>query len=158
MVGSITCPIKDFGRFEKMDCQWIEYTVMGSWELFHYKDPFLPLSEFQSWKIRQTDNCVVFIWEYQYQKRQSLYWTYLTHWGRVMHICLSNLTIIGSDNGLLPDWHQAIIWTKAGILLIGPLRTNLSEILNEMHTFSFKKMHWNGCLQNGSHFVSASMC
>ena len=23
----------------------------------------------------------------------------LTHWGRVMHICVGNLTIIGSDNG-----------------------------------------------------------
>ena len=27
-------------------------------------------------------------------------------------------TIIGSDNGLSPDRRQAIIWTKAGILLI----------------------------------------
>ena len=25
-----------------------------------------------------------------------------THWGRVTHICVSNLTIIGSDNGLSP--------------------------------------------------------
>ena len=29
-----------------------------------------------------------------------------------------NLAIIGSDNGLLPDRHQAIILTNAGILLI----------------------------------------
>ena len=64
----------------------------------------------------------------------------LTHWGRVMHICVSKLTIIGSDNGLLPNWHQAIIWTNAGLLLIGPLGTNLSEILIEILTFSFKKM------------------
>ena len=34
-----------------------------------------------------------------------------------------NKAIIGSDNGLSPDRHQAIIWTNAGILLIGPLRT-----------------------------------
>ena len=33
----------------------------------------------------------------------------LTHWGRVMHICVGNLTIYGSDNGLLPDRHQSII-------------------------------------------------
>ena len=33
----------------------------------------------------------------------------LTHWGRVTHICSSKLTIIGSDNGLLPDRRQAII-------------------------------------------------
>ena len=64
----------------------------------------------------------------------------LTHWGRVTHICVSNLTIIGSDNGLSPGRRQAIICTNAGILLIGPLGTNLSEILNGIQTFSFKKM------------------
>ena len=65
----------------------------------------------------------------------------LTHWGRVKHICISKLTIIGSDNGLSPDWRQAIIWTNAGLLLIGPLGTNFSEILIQILTFSFKKMH-----------------
>ena len=64
----------------------------------------------------------------------------LTHWGRVTHICVSKLTIIGSDNGLSPDRRQAIIWTNAGLLLIGPLGTNFSEILIEILTFSFKKM------------------
>ena len=58
-----------------------------------------------------------------------------------MHICVSKLTIIGSDNGLLPDRRQAIIWTNAGLLLIGPLGTNFSEILIEILTFPFKKMH-----------------
>ena len=43
----------------------------------------------------------------------------------------------------LPGPHQAIIWTNAGILLIGPQRTNFSEILIEIHTFSFKKIHLN---------------
>ena len=65
----------------------------------------------------------------------------LTHWGRVTHICVSNLTIIGSDNGLSPGRRQAIIWTNAGILLIGPSGTNFSEILIEIHTFSINKMH-----------------
>ena len=51
---------------------------------------------------------------------------------------LPNITIIGSDNGLSPGQHQAIIWTGAGILLIGPLGTNFSEILIENHIFSFK--------------------
>ena len=53
----------------------------------------------------------------------------LTHWGRVTHICVSKLTIIGSDNGLAPGRRQTIIWTTDGILLIGPLGTNFSEIL-----------------------------
>ena len=65
----------------------------------------------------------------------------LTHWGRVTHICVSNLTIIGSDNGLSPGRRQAITWTNVEILLIGPLGTNFSEILIEIHTFSFKKFH-----------------
>ena len=33
----------------------------------------------------------------------------LTHWGRATHICVSELTIIGSDNGLSPERPQAII-------------------------------------------------
>ena len=64
----------------------------------------------------------------------------LTHWGRVTHICVSTITIIGSDNGLSPDRRQAIIRTNAGLLLIGPLGTNFSEFLIEILTFSFKKM------------------
>ena len=64
----------------------------------------------------------------------------LTQWGRVTHICISNLTIIGSDNGLLPGRRLDIIWTNAGILLIGPLGTNFSEILVEILTFSFNEM------------------
>ena len=65
----------------------------------------------------------------------------LTHWGRATHICVSKLTIIGSDNGLSPDRRQPIIWTNAGLLLIWPLGTNYSEILIEIYTFSFKEMH-----------------
>ena len=61
-------------------------------------------------------------------------------WGRVTHICVGKQTIIGSDNGSAPGRRQAIIWTNAGILLIGPLGTNFSEILIEILTFSFKKM------------------
>ena len=38
----------------------------------------------------------------------------LTHWGRVTHICVGNLTTICSDNGLSPGRRQAIIWTNAG--------------------------------------------
>ena len=84
----------------------------------------------------------------------------LTHWGRVTHIYVSKITIIGSDNGLSPGRRQAIIWTNAGILLIGkkihlqmssvkclpfclglnvlirPLRTNFSAISTKIQMFS----------------------
>ena len=65
----------------------------------------------------------------------------LTHWVRVTHICVDNLTIIGSDNGLSPGRRQAIIWTNVGILLVEPLGTNFSEILIEVITFQ-SKMHF----------------
>ena len=60
-------------------------------------------------------------------------------------ICVSKLAIIGSDNGLLPGLHQAIIWTSARILLIRPLGTNFSEGLNEIQTFSLKKICFKVC-------------
>ena len=55
------------------------------------------------------------------------------------HICVGKLTIIGSDNGLSPGRRQAIIWTIAGILLIGPLWTDFIEILIRIQTFSFQE-------------------
>ena len=64
----------------------------------------------------------------------------LIHWGRVTHLCVDYLTIIGSDNGLSPGRRQAIIWINAGILLIGPLGINFREMLIEIKTFPFKKM------------------
>ena len=56
------------------------------------------------------------------------------------HVSVGNLTIIGSDNGLSPGRRHTVIWTNAGILLIGPLGTNFNEISTEILTFSFKKM------------------
>ena len=65
----------------------------------------------------------------------------LTDLGRLAHMCVSKLAIIGSDNGLAPGRRQAIIGTNAGILLIGPLGTNFSEKVIEICAFLFKKMH-----------------
>ena len=66
-------------------------------------------------------------------------WISLTHWGRVTYICFGNLIIIDSDYGLFA-WRQSIISTNAGILLTGPLGTNVSEIVIEIDTFH-KEMH-----------------
>ena len=65
----------------------------------------------------------------------------LTHWGRVTHICVGKLTIIGWDNGLSPGGRQAIIWTNAGLLSTGPLWTYFSEYLIKIQQFSLKTMH-----------------
>ena len=67
------------------------------------------------------------------------------------NICVNNLTIIGSENGLSPGRRQAIISTNDGIL-------------TEIDTFSFKKMHlkmssgnlWPFCL--GLNELIVSVC
>ena len=89
----------------------------------------------------------------------------LTHWGRVTHLCVGKLTSIASDNGLSPGRRQAIIWTNAMILLIGPLGAYFSEILSEIHTFSFKKMRlkvssakWRPCCLGLNVLMPLSLC
>ena len=66
-----------------------------------------------------------------------------------------NQTAIGSDNGLSSVRHQAIIWTRAELLIIGPLGANFFEILIEI-------FHWRKCiskcrLQNSGNLFSTSV-
>ena len=57
------------------------------------------------------------------------------------YICVDNLNIIASDYSLLSGRCQAIILTNGGMQLIGPLGTNFSETVIDIHTFSFKTRH-----------------
>ena len=82
----------------------------------------------------------------------------LFHWGWVTHICVDKLFTIGSDNGLSPDRRQAIIWTNAHFLSIGPLRTYFNKNLIKIQQFSLKKMHVEMSSAKWRPFVSASMC
>ena len=69
------------------------------------------------------------------------WWYVLTHWDRMTHTCVGKLNSIASDDGLSPGRHQAIIWTNAESLFIGPLGTNFSEILIKIKIFSLNKIH-----------------
>ena len=77
------------------------------------------------------------------------------HWWEINVMILSSVC---ASQGIISSRRQAIIWTNAGILLIGPLGTNFNEILIKIHKFSFKKIHFKCCLENGGHLVLASMC
>ena len=85
---------------------------------------------------------------------QASMWTY---WGRVMYICVSRLTIIGSDNGLTPGRHQAIMWTIAGKLFIGPLgfHWNLNQnsyiLIQEMHLKMSSRKCWPFYMLHGKY-------
>ena len=82
----------------------------------------------------------------------------LTHWSRVTHICVSKLTIIGSDNGLSPGRHQAITWTKAVSLLIWPLGTNFSEILIEIQNIFVQENAFENVVCEMSAILSQPQC
>ena len=58
----------------------------------------------------------------------------LIQWGRVAHIYVSKLAIIGSDNGFSPGRRQAVIWAYDGILLVRTFGTYVSEILSEIRS------------------------
>ena len=66
----------------------------------------------------------------------------LIYWWQVTHICVSKLTLIGSDKGLVPGKRQATIWTNAGILFIGHMGTNFNKISIDIHIFSFKQTYF----------------
>ena len=54
----------------------------------------------------------------------------LIHWGRVTHICICKLTIIGIDDSLSHGWCQAIIWT-------------LNQCWNIVNWTLRNKLQWN---------------
>ena len=82
-----------------------------------------------------------------------------THRGRVVHICTAKLTIIGSDNGLSPGQHQAIIWTNAAIMmLIESLRIKFSEILIKIQTFPLRKITFQNVVYEMLSISSQPQC
>ena len=112
-------------------------------ELWPYEAVF-PITNYEAWALATYDFSGI--------------GTELTHWGRVTHIWVSKVARTGSGNSVWPDRRQAIIRKCAGILLMRTLETNFSEVLSEIHAFSFKKCIWKCRLENGGHFVSGSLC
>ena len=83
-------------------------------------------------------------------------WTVLSHWGRVTHICVSTLPFIVSAYGLSPGRRQAIIWTDAGILSIGPLKTKISVKMQSKFRY-FHSKRWAPCWPHELCYLGQSM-
>ena len=69
-----------------------------------------------------------------------------------MRVYVSSLTLFGSDNALSSGRRQAIIWTNAGVLLIGPLGFGLN-MLTDCHNHT----DVNSIAPN-EHFVNLPVC
>ena len=70
-----------------------------------------------------------------------------THWGQMTQICIR-----------LPSLVQIIIWTNAGIFLIGPLGTNFNEFLVKIHQFSLKKNAFKDIVWKMAAILSGLQC
>ena len=75
-----------------------------------------------------------------------------------MHICVSKLTIIGSDNGLWPGRRQAIIWTNAEILLIRTLERNFCETLSEIQYIFIQENTFENVICEMATILSQPQC
>ena len=122
-------------------------------------------SHFSSTPFRLSPTTFKFCWGIGTQSVSLSFVTYtsmlyyrVTHRGRLTHICLSKLTVIGSDNGLSPGRCQTIIWTNTAVLLIRTLGTDFIEILYDNRACSFKRMHLKISSAKWRNFVSALMC
>ena len=93
--------------------------------------------------INLNDNVGIFIQVTLRSLDMSPTYTFI-QWGRTTYICISKLTIIGSDNGLSPGRHQAIIWTIARILLM-----NASSAKWQPSCLGLNELSENYSLDNG---------
>ena len=120
---------------ENLKCWFSVSLSIGQYFFFMLDElsSYVKCQDIMMWNMKQPHLYLFLIWnEVQMQSQLT------THWGWVIDICVSKLATIGSDNGLSPGRRQAIIWTNAGMLLIGPLGTNFCEILIKIW---LKKMH-----------------
>ena len=81
----------------------------------------------------------------------------LTHWSRVTHLCVSKLSILGSDNGLSPRRRQDFLnqyWDIVNLTLGNKLQWNLNRNLIYFHS---RKCIWKCRLENGDH-LSPPQC
>ena len=134
--ASVTCHIIDSGNKLWIHCQWVQKKTPMKFESKCSKNHLTQMLWEMSAKYPPfCSDISVFL---LFLLSELLCLNSLTP--SVTHICVINLAIIGSDNGLAPSRRQVIIWTSTGILSIAPLGTNFSEILIQIQTFSFMKM------------------
>ena len=73
-------------------------------------------------------------------------------------ICVSELTIIGSDNDLSPGRGQ-VIWTNAGISLTGAIQgIHFGEIVIEIRAFVIKKNGFQNVVRKMAVILSRPQC
>ena len=148
-----------YGDFTAMDNKWF-IGCIGYYNNIQHQHGFIFISWFNALESLGKSWWIGFLKKiYTFQWVKIPNWSSSgDYWGRVICVCINNSTSIVSDNGLLPGWCKAIMWTNDMILLLGPLGTNFSEILIEIHTFSFKKMYLKILSVKWQPFFSASMC
>ena len=103
------------------------YSLTHFEDHFWIADPNMCGSQY-IWRILWSQILVAELFVYITSTRVDLYshQILLTHWGRVRHICVSKITIIGSDNGLSPPSHYLNqCWDIVNLTLKNKLQWNI---------------------------------
>ena len=125
-----------------------------SFALSYWRDAYFCLLPLKFWCSDHIGKGIVWLQLNQYFVSVLKHWTdigtnnksliihsqVLTHCGPVRHICISKLTIIGPDNGLLPSQHQVIIRPNARMLITWTIGRDFSKIISKIHLFEFRKI------------------
>ena len=80
------------------------------------------------------------------------YYITFTHLPLVLHICISESGqhwFRTSDNGLVPIWRQAIIWTNAGLCQLHPKKQTWMKFYSKYKSADSRKCNWKCHLWNG---------
>ena len=102
-------------------------------------------------------------WKFTRSNSRTPFTDILTNWFRVTHICVGNLTIIGSDIGLSPHRHQAIIcfqFNRKSNIFIQEMHLKMSSakwrldlnVLTEIKAWISSHHIWNIFTQPCSNF------
>ena len=82
----------------------------------------------------------------------------LTHWGQVMHICIGNLTIIISDNGLSSCWRQNHCLNQSWHIVNWTLRNKLQWNLNLNSYIFFQENGFQSVVWKMAAILSQPQC
>ena len=127
------------------------------WMSLDFTDDQSTLVQVMAWCRQATSHYLSQCWP-RYLSPYGVTRSQWVNWSPLMlHTCIGELGQHWSCNGLLPAHCQAITWTNADLLLIGPLGTNFREIWIKMWNFSLVKIHskksstkWQSFCQGGN--------
>ena len=133
------CPFDITGLINDIQSMWPSHYKIQGWHVVNYTLQNRKVVSFSIKKTLKKEKCLLNVCAEWIHVLGNRVLKVISPWCRVY--AFVNWVSIGSGNGLSSVRCQAITWTNADLLSVGPLGTNFSEILIEIQAFSSKKRH-----------------